>query len=52
MLRRNDRFKLMLCQLITGEHSYASYLRQLGPLRHILRFWAARGRKVRHATAI
>jgi geranylgeranyl reductase family protein len=52
MLRRNDRFKLMLCQLITGEHSYASYLRQLGPLRHVLRFWAARGRKVRHATAI
>ena len=42
-------FKAMLCQLITGEHTYATYLRQLGPLRHVLRFWAARGRKARHA---
>jgi geranylgeranyl reductase family protein len=49
MLRRSDRFKVMLCQLITGEHSYASYLRQLGPLRHVLRFWAGRGRRARPA---
>jgi geranylgeranyl reductase family protein len=47
MLRRSERFKVMLCQLITGEHSYAGYLRQLGPLRHVLRFWAARGRRAR-----
>jgi flavin-dependent dehydrogenase len=51
MLRRSDRFKVMLCQLITGEHSYASYMRQLGPLRHVLRFWAARGRRARAGAA-
>jgi flavin-dependent dehydrogenase len=51
MLRRSDRFKVMLCQLITGEHSYAGYLRQLGPLRHVLRFWAARGRRARRKHA-
>jgi len=49
MLRRSERFRLMLCQLMTGEHSYASYLRKLGPLRHVVSFWAARGRRARRA---
>jgi geranylgeranyl reductase family protein len=47
MLRHSERFRLMLCQLITGEHTYASFLRQLGPLAHVLRFWAAQGRRAR-----
>jgi geranylgeranyl reductase family protein len=47
MLRRSERFRTMLCQLITGEHTYARFLRQLGPLSQVLRFWAARGRAAR-----
>jgi hypothetical protein len=47
MLRRNESFRTMLCQLITGEHTYSRFLRQLGPLSHVLRFWAARGGKAR-----
>ena len=50
MLRRSERFRTMLCQLITGEHTYARFMHQLGPLSHILRFWAAQGRRAR-ATA-
>jgi geranylgeranyl reductase family protein len=47
MLRHNRQFRVMLCQLITGEHTYARFLRRLGPLRHLLSFWAARGRRAR-----
>ena len=32
MLRRSERLRTMLCQLITGERTYQSYLRALGPL--------------------
>jgi geranylgeranyl reductase family protein len=49
MLRRSERFRTMLCQLITGEHTYSRFMRQLGPLAHVLRFWAARGRQARVA---
>lgn len=51
MLRHNERFRLMLCQLITGEHTYGRFMRQLGPLVHVLGFWAARGRKAQAARA-
>ena len=47
MLRRSRRLQTMLCQLIAGEHTYASFLSRLGPLRHVLGFWAARGRASR-----
>jgi geranylgeranyl reductase family protein len=47
MLRRSEKLRIMLCQLITGERTYAGFLRQLGPLVHVLRFWAARGRRAR-----
>jgi geranylgeranyl reductase family protein len=51
MLRRSERFRVMLCQLITGEHTYTRFLRQIGPLAHVLRFWAAQGRRARAKTA-
>jgi hypothetical protein len=47
MLRRSERLRTMLCQLITGERSYQGYLRSLGPLRAVLTYWAGRGRKAR-----
>jgi geranylgeranyl reductase family protein len=47
MLRRSERLRTMLCQLITGERSYQGYLRGLGPLQAVLSYWAARGRKAR-----
>jgi geranylgeranyl reductase family protein len=47
MLRHNERLRLSLCQLISGERSYAGFMRQLGPLRYVLRYWASRGRKAR-----
>ena len=47
MLRRSTRFQVMLCQLISGEHTYGHFLRRLGPFAHVLRLWAARGRRVR-----
>lgn len=49
MMRRSEKMREMLCQLITGERTYQSYLRQLGPLQYPLRFWASRGRKARAA---
>jgi geranylgeranyl reductase family protein len=49
MLKRSQKFKTMLCQLITGEHTYARYLRTLGPLAYGLRFWASRGRSARRS---
>jgi geranylgeranyl reductase family protein len=52
MLRRSERFRTMLCQLITGEHTYARFLRQLGPLAHVLRAWAAQGRRARLRTGM
>lgn len=51
MLQRSEKMKEMLCQLITGERTYRGFLRQLGPLQYVLRFWAARGRKARAAAA-
>src|SRR5690606_19219769 len=49
MLRRSELMRRMLCQLITGERTYQGFLRQLGPLQYVLRFWASRGRKARGA---
>ena len=51
MLRRSEKMRQMLCQLITGERTYRGFLRQLGPLQYILRYWASRGRKARAALA-
>jgi geranylgeranyl reductase family protein len=47
MLHHCKRFQTMLCQLITGEHTYARFMRRLGPLEKVLGFWAARGRRAR-----
>jgi geranylgeranyl reductase family protein len=47
MLRRSEKMREMLCQLITGERTYQGFLRQLGPLQYVLRYWASRGRKAR-----
>ena len=51
MLKRSERLRLSLCQLITGERSYAGFMRQLGPLQLVLRYWASRGRKARQQAA-
>ena len=50
VLRRSEPLRRALCQLITGEKTYADFMRALGPLGLLLRFWAARGRAAR-ATA-
>jgi flavin-dependent dehydrogenase len=44
LMRRSEFLRRSLCQLITGEKTYASFLRQAGPLRLLLGLWAARGR--------
>jgi geranylgeranyl reductase family protein len=49
MLRRSEKMREMLCQLITGDRTYQGFLRQLGPLQYALRYWASRGRKARAA---
>jgi hypothetical protein len=46
-MRRSEHLRRALCQLITGEKTYAGFLQQLGPLTPLLRFWAARGRAAR-----
>jgi geranylgeranyl reductase family protein len=46
-LRVSAYFRRALCQIMTGERTYAGFLRSLGPLRHVLSFWAARGRAAR-----
>ncbi|MPZ49113.1 MAG: geranylgeranyl reductase family protein [Dehalococcoidia bacterium] len=51
VMRRSGAIKKSLCQLITGERDYASFLRQFGPLLLVLRFWAARGRAARRSAA-
>jgi flavin-dependent dehydrogenase len=52
MLKRSEKMRQMLCQLITGERTYRGFLRQLGPLQYVLRYWASRGRKARAAAAV
>ena len=47
MLRRSELLRRWLCQLITGERTYAGFLRQLGPLQTVLRAWASMGRRAR-----
>jgi geranylgeranyl reductase family protein len=49
VLRHSTLFRCALCQLITGEKTYSGFLRQLGPLRYLLAYWAARGRAARRA---
>ena len=51
MLRRSEKMREMLCQLITGERTYRGFLHQLGPFQYVLRYWASRGRKARAALA-
>jgi geranylgeranyl reductase family protein len=50
-LKRSELLRRSLCQIITGEKTYAGFLKQLGPFAAILRFWAARGRSSRVAVA-
>jgi geranylgeranyl reductase family protein len=47
VLRHNDSFKEMLCQLMLGERSYVGIMRRLRPLAPIVRFFATRGRASR-----
>jgi hypothetical protein len=46
-LKHSDLFRRYLCQLMTGEKSYVTFLKTLGPASLLLRFWAARGRAAR-----
>jgi geranylgeranyl reductase family protein len=46
-LRLSAYFRRSLCQVMTGEKTYAGFFRSLGPFGHVLRFWAARGRAAR-----
>ena len=48
-LRHSELLRRSLCQIITGEKTYAEFLRMLGPASAFLRFWAARGRRARQA---
>ena len=47
MLRRSERFRTALCQLISGERSYAGLLNAIRPLMPLLSLLAARGRRAR-----
>lgn len=47
LLRHSAAFRDALCRLVSGEGSYAGFVRRLGPLRLLLCFWAARGRAAR-----
>ena len=47
VLRRSEVLRRALCQLITGEKTYAGFLRAFGPLRPFVRYWASRGRSAR-----
>jgi flavin-dependent dehydrogenase len=48
-MRHTPALKRVLCQLITGERTYAGLLRTFGPLQPLLRYWGARGRAARVA---
>jgi flavin-dependent dehydrogenase len=50
-LKRSEALRRALCQLITGEKTYTGFVKQFGPLRPFLRYWASRGRKARAALA-
>jgi flavin-dependent dehydrogenase len=47
VMRRSSALRQTLCQLITGEKTYAALLRQFGPLQPFVHFWGARGRAAR-----
>jgi geranylgeranyl reductase family protein len=47
VMRRSAALQNALCQLITGEKTYAQLLRQFGPLQPLVRYWAHRGRQAR-----
>jgi geranylgeranyl reductase family protein len=49
VMRRSSVVRQTLCQLITGEKTYAGLLSQFGLLQPLLHFWAARGRAARVA---
>ena len=51
LTRRSELLRRSLCQLITGEKTYAGFLQQLRPLLPFLRLWAARGRSARARSA-
>ena len=48
--QRSEVLRRAVCQLITGEKTYAGFLKQFGPLMPLLSFWAARGRAARIET--
>jgi flavin-dependent dehydrogenase len=51
VMRRSAALKRALCQLITGEKTYAQLLRQFGPLQPLVRYWARRGRRARRSSS-
>ena len=46
-LQHSTLLKRSLCQIISGERTYTGFLKQLGPLQAMLRYWANRGRNAR-----
>ena len=51
VLQRSSLFRRSLCQLITGEKDYATFLAQIGPLKAFVDLWAGRGRARRRRPA-
>jgi flavin-dependent dehydrogenase len=51
MMKRNQMFRRMLCELMAGKRSYVEFLRWLGPAAIPVRVWAAWGRHDRRALA-
>jgi geranylgeranyl reductase family protein len=47
ILRRSEHFRTALCQIISGERSYAGLLNAIRPLMPLLSLLAARGRRAR-----
>ena len=48
-LKRSELLRRSLCQIITGERTYADFLKMIGPLATFLRLWGSRGRAARRS---
>ncbi len=53
LMRRSDRFWRLFCHVIRGEITYTDFMRMIGPLRHVVGFFAevARRRRLERAAA-
>jgi geranylgeranyl reductase family protein len=51
VMSHSSRMRQALCQLATGERTYADFIRAFGPMMPALRIWAARGRAARAAAS-